>query len=239
MKPGSDINTQMLWEANFTTPVHSPQYTLVKQLSNLQVVYMIHHLGQMINCNWSLESFESAQSWKKHIGWDKAFWHSTSHVLAQALEELYPNVKLTIGPAIENGFYYDVDPEDESISDKDFKKLESKFLEIARGKHEFSLRPVSKADALVKYKEENNSFKVELIENLNDGEITFCDHDDFWVPEKLEIQVSALEIFPRAAIIHTDHVIWQSKHLPVRWPLFQWSQDNFKLESINKSLVSL
>ncbi len=109
----------------------------------------------------------------------KAFWHSSAHILAQALEKLYPGVKLTIGPAIENGFYYDVDSGDQTIREEDFKKIEDKFLELAREKADFSLREVSKADALNKYKEEGNEYKVELIENLNDGEITFCDHSDF------------------------------------------------------------
>ena len=117
-------------------------------------------------------------TWKDALG-KKAFWHSSSHVLAQALEELYPGVKLSIGPAIENGFYYDVDLGDQVISENDFKTIENKMLEIARGKHDFTIKPVSKADALQKYKEEDNSYKVELIENLNDGEITFCDHSSF------------------------------------------------------------
>jgi threonyl-tRNA synthetase len=109
----------------------------------------------------------------------KAFWHSSAHVLAEAILSFYPKAKLTIGPAIDNGFYYDVDLEDAVISDKDFKEIETKFLEIARGKHEFSIRSVSKADALSKYTAENNPYKVELIENLTDGDITFCDHSDF------------------------------------------------------------
>ena len=108
-----------------------------------------------------------------------AFRHSSSHVLAQAILQLYPGAKLTIGPAIENGFYYDVDLGDQTISDKDFKSIEDKMLEIARGKHDFSLRSVTKQEALDKYKAEGNEFKVELIENLEDGTITFCDHDDF------------------------------------------------------------
>ncbi|HZW63620.1 MAG TPA: threonine--tRNA ligase [Flavobacteriaceae bacterium] len=107
----------------------------------------------------------------------KAFWHSSAHVLAQALEELYPGVKLTIGPAIENGFYYDIDFGSHSISEKDFKTIENKMLEIARGKHEFKMRSVSKAEALQFYK--NNEYKTELIENLEDGSITFCDHSTF------------------------------------------------------------
>lgn len=108
-----------------------------------------------------------------------AFWHSTSHIVAQALEELYPGIKLTIGPAIENGFYYDVDLPEGSISEKDFQKIEQKAIEIARGKHDYKMRSVSKADALQLYKNQGNEYKVELIENLEDGTITFCDHDSF------------------------------------------------------------
>ena len=109
----------------------------------------------------------------------KAFWHSSAHILAQAIQFFYPNAKLTIGPAIENGFYYDVDFDGENISENDFKKIEDKMLEFARQKSEFKKRSISKADALAAYKAENNEFKVELIENLEDGEITFCDHSDF------------------------------------------------------------
>jgi len=109
----------------------------------------------------------------------KAFWHSSAHVLAQVILELYPNAKLTIGPPIENGFYYDFDLEGEVVSDKDFKKIENKFLEFARGKFEFKMRAASKADALSYYKEQNNEYKVELIEGLTDGDITFCDHSNF------------------------------------------------------------
>ncbi|MBU3010363.1 threonine--tRNA ligase [Polaribacter vadi] len=109
----------------------------------------------------------------------KAFWHSSAHVLAEAILSFHPNAKLTIGPAIDNGFYYDLDLGDEIISEKDFAAIEKKFLEIARGKHEFKMREVSKADALAKYKKENNQYKVELIENLTDGDITFCDHSTF------------------------------------------------------------
>ena len=109
----------------------------------------------------------------------KAFWHSTSHIMADALQQLYPGIKLTIGPAIDNGFYYDIDFGDQKISENDFKTIEDKMLEIARGKHEFSLRSVSKEDALDFYKKEGNDFKVELISNLEDGDITFCDHANF------------------------------------------------------------
>ncbi len=109
----------------------------------------------------------------------KAFWHSTSHVLAQALQELYSGIKLTIGPAIETGFYYDVDFGEHKITDADFKKIEDRILEIAREKHEFTMRSATKAEALAFYAQENNPYKTELISNLEDGTITFCDHATF------------------------------------------------------------
>jgi len=109
----------------------------------------------------------------------KALWHSTSHLLAQVLQEFYDGIQLTIGPAIENGFYYDVDFGEHKISDSDFKKIENRILEIARQKHDFKIRSASKKEALEFYKKENNPYKIELIENLEDGNITFCDHDNF------------------------------------------------------------
>jgi len=118
-------------------------------------------------------------TWRDKEG-KEAFWHSSAHVLAQTLEYLYPGVKLTIGPAIDNGFYYDVDfPDGVSVTDADFPKIEKQFMEFARQKFEFKMREVSKADALDYYKSQGNEFKVELIENLTDGDITFCDHADF------------------------------------------------------------
>ncbi|HLW33667.1 MAG TPA: threonine--tRNA ligase [Aequorivita sp.] len=117
-------------------------------------------------------------TWNNDEG-KKAFWHSSAHILAQALEELYPGIKLTIGPAIENGFYYDVDFGEHNITEKDLKEVEDKMLELARGKHEFSLREASKAEALDYYRNQGNEYKVELIENLEDGTITFCDHSTF------------------------------------------------------------
>ena len=133
----------------------------------VEVTTPLHENGSIILYTWNDKEGK------------KAFWHSSSHVVAQALEELYPGVKLTIGPAIENGFYYDVDLGDKSISEKDFPEIEKKALEIARGKHDFKMRAISKKEALTIYKEQKNEYKVELIENLEDGTITFCDHDTF------------------------------------------------------------
>ena len=109
----------------------------------------------------------------------KAFWHSSSHVMAQSIQELFPGVKLTIGPAINSGFYYDVDLGNHKISESDFEKIETRMIEICREKHDFKLRPVSKKEALEFYKQESNNYKIELINDLNDGEITFCDHSNF------------------------------------------------------------
>lgn len=117
-------------------------------------------------------------TWEDEAG-KRAFWHSSAHVLAQAILKFYPDAKLTIGPAIENGFYYDIDFGDEKFTEADFKKVEDKFLELAREKSDFRLRMASKAEALDFYKKENNPYKVEMIEALEDGTISFCDHSDF------------------------------------------------------------
>ena len=117
-------------------------------------------------------------TWNDQEG-KKAFWHSSAHVLAQALEELYPNIKLSIGPPINNGFYYDVDFGKNNFSEKDFEKVEKRMMEICKEKHSFILKNISKKDALSHYKSQKNEYKVELIENLDDGDITFCYHDSF------------------------------------------------------------
>ena len=120
----------------------------------------------------------------KLFTWDddegkKAFWHSSAHILAQTIKDIYPKSKLTIGPAIESGFYYDVDFGGNNPSENDFKKIEEKFLEFAREDNEFKMRHLSKSDALEFYKKEKNQYKIELIEDLEDGTITFCDHSNF------------------------------------------------------------
>ena len=126
--------------------------------------------------------FEDGQiqlfTWNDQQGKD-AFWHSSAHVLAQAILSLYPKAKLTIGPAIENGFYYDVDFGDHSITEKELINIEKKFLDFAKQKFEFKMRSASKKEALDFYHKNENPYKIELIENLEDGTITFCDHADF------------------------------------------------------------
>jgi len=117
-------------------------------------------------------------TWEDDEG-KQAFWHSSSHILAQTIKFFYPKCKLTIGPSIENGFYYDVDFDGDTISEKDFQKIEVKYLEYARLNSQFKMKSISKKDALDFYKKESNQYKIELIDTLDDGTITFCDHSDF------------------------------------------------------------
>jgi len=130
----------------------------------------------------STEIYENGKinffTWQNSEG-KKAFWHSSAHVLAQSILSIYPKAKLTIGPPIDSGFYYDVDFGNVSFSDNDLLALEKRFMEFASQKSEFKMRSVKKKDAIEFYKKENNSYKLELIEDLKDGEITFCDHSDF------------------------------------------------------------
>ncbi|SMO88469.1 threonine--tRNA ligase [Gracilimonas mengyeensis] len=107
------------------------------------------------------------------------FWHSSAHLLAEAIQELYPEAKFGIGPPIENGFYYDIDFGDEQVTQEDLPKIEKKFIEKARQKSEFERRNVSKEEALSHYEDKGNEYKVDLIKDLEDGNITFYTQGDF------------------------------------------------------------
>ena len=144
---------------------------------------------KVISASFNKESYEveselhsdgniKFHTWEDEEG-KQAFWHSSAHILAQTIKFFYPKCKLTIGPSIENGFYYDVDFNGDTISEKDFKKIEEKFLEFARLDSQFKMKSISKKDALDFYKKESNQYKIELINALDDGTITFCDHSDF------------------------------------------------------------
>ena len=118
------------------------------------------------------------------ITWDdiegkKTFWHSSAHLLAEAIEDMYPGTKFGIGPAIEEGFYYDIDLGEKVLSSNDFTKIEEKVLELARKKSEYKRTEVSKADALAYFTEKNDAYKLELINDLKDGEITFYQQGNF------------------------------------------------------------
>jgi threonyl-tRNA synthetase len=106
-------------------------------------------------------------------------WHSSAHILAEALESLYPGVKFGIGPPIENGFYYDVDFGDKALSQDEFEKIEAKFMELAKSGEKFVRKEVSKAEAIDFFTRKGDEYKLELIEGLQDGEITFYESGNF------------------------------------------------------------
>ena len=136
--------------------------------------------GDVWDLSRSIESDSTVAllTWKDKEG-KKTFWHSSAHLLAEALEALYDNVKFGIGPAIENGFYYDVDFGDRQISSNDFAKIEQKMIELARQKNDYVRTEVSKADATKYFTEKGDQYKLELIESLEDGSITFYQQGDF------------------------------------------------------------
>ncbi len=107
------------------------------------------------------------------------FWHSSAHLMAEAIEALYPGTKFGIGPAIETGFYYDIDMGDKSLSSEDFKKIEDKVLELARQKNEFTRSSVGKTDAIKYFTEKDDEYKLELLEGLEDGSISFYQQGNF------------------------------------------------------------
>ena len=108
-----------------------------------------------------------------------AFWHSSAHLMAEALQELYPGIKFGIGPAIENGFYYDVDPGTAVIKEADLATIEAKMLELAGRKEAIVRNDISKADALKKFQDKGDEYKVELINDLADGTITLYSQGNF------------------------------------------------------------
>lgn len=148
---------------------------LAKESLSARFNEKIIELSTPLNEDGKIEFF----TWDSPEG-KQAFWHSSAHVLAQALTKLFPGIKLTIGPAIENGFYYDIDLNGHSISDKDIPLIEKKFMELAAGNKDFRMRESTREEAIRYYQQENNPYKLEIIKDLGAEEkITFCDHDDF------------------------------------------------------------
>ncbi len=133
---------------------------------------------------WDLTRPITADAAVKLFKWDDAegkhaFWHSSAHLLAEALQELYPGVKFGIGPAIENGFYYDIDPNGNTITAADFGKIEAKMIELAQRKEEIKRADISKADALKLFGDRGEEYKCELISELEDGHITTYTQGNF------------------------------------------------------------
>lgn len=117
-------------------------------------------------------------TWNDEDG-KSTFWHSSAHLMAEALETLYPGVKFWVGPPVENGFYYDVDTNGQSISQDDFAKIEEKMLELARQKNIYERIPKSKSEAIAYFSEKGDEYKLDLLNNLEDGSITFYKQGNF------------------------------------------------------------
>ena len=135
---------------------------------------VIYDLDRPIRENASVRLLKWEDDEAKHV-----FWHSTSHLMAEALEALYPGVKFGIGPAIENGFYYDVDFGDRQITESDLKQIEDKMIELARSKETYVRKEVSKEEALKTFSEKGDEYKCELIGELEDGTISFYTNGNF------------------------------------------------------------
>lgn len=136
--------------------------------------------GQVIDATLPLKNDCKMQllTWNDTEG-KSTMWHSSAHVMAEAIQFYYPGVKLAIGPPITNGFYYDVDFMDYSISEKDLEKIEIKMKELAKEKNPFVRKEISKADAIAYFKEKQDPYKLELLEGLEDGNITFYTQGNF------------------------------------------------------------
>ena len=134
----------------------------------------IYDVTRPINEDAAIRLHKWEDTEAKHV-----FWHSSSHLLAAALEALYPGVKFGIGPAVETGFYYDVDFGDKNLVEADLKAIEEKMIELARQKNPFVRTEVSKEDALKTFTEKGDEYKCELISELEDGTITFYTNGDF------------------------------------------------------------
>lgn len=124
------------------------------------------------------DSLVKLLTWNDEDG-KATFWHSSAHLLAEALEALYPGIKFGTGPSIEKGFYYDVDLGGQTISQEDFPKIEAKMLELARQKNEYIRKPICKADALEYFTKKGDEYKLELIDGLEDGSITLYEQGGF------------------------------------------------------------
>jgi threonyl-tRNA synthetase len=136
--------------------------------------------GQVWDASRSIEQDASVKllTWNDLKG-KATFWHSSAHLMAEALEALYPGTKFGIGPAIETGFYYDVDFGDREFSSDEFKQIEDKILELAKTREEFIRKPVSKADAIEYFTEKDDEYKLDLLKDLPDGSITFYTQGNF------------------------------------------------------------
>lgn len=136
--------------------------------------------GEVWDASRSIEDNATLQllTWDDKEG-KSTFWHSSAHLMAEALEALYPGIKFGIGPPVDNGFYYDVDTGDRQLSTNDFAAIEAKMTELARAKSDYKRRDVSKEEAIRYFEEKGDEYKIELLQDLADGSITFYEQGNF------------------------------------------------------------
>ncbi len=153
---------------------HSLSPQLAREVLAAEVNEQEWDLTRPIDSDATLRLFKWDDPEGKH-----AFWHSSAHLLAEALQELFPSVKFGIGPAIENGFYYDIDPNGHNITSADFPAIEAKMLELARRDEKIVRADIAKADALKQFGDRGEEYKCELISELEDGHITTYTQGNF------------------------------------------------------------
>ena len=147
---------------------------LAQEVLAVSVNDKVYDLQRPINedCTIKLHKWEDQEA-------KQTFWHSSSHLMAEALQSLFPGIKFGIGPSIETGFYYDVDLGDKTITEADLKKIEDKMIELARQKETFVRKDITKAEAMATYTEKGDEYKCDLIKDLEDGTITFYTNGSF------------------------------------------------------------
>ena len=128
----------------------------------------VHDLNRELQFDCTLQLL----TWNDDDG-RSTYWHSSAHLLAEALEDMYPGIKFGIGPPIENGFYYDVDLGDRTISSDDFSKIEEKMKSLAKSNSTYNRKEIGKQDAIDYFKDKGDEYKLDLLDGLEDGTITF------------------------------------------------------------------
>lgn len=163
-------------------PKGTDAYSIAKSISEglARVIIAAKVNGKVVELNRPIteDSTLSLLKWEDKEG-KSTFWHSSAHLFAEALESLYPGVKFGIGPAIDNGFYYDVDLDGKKLSVEDLNTIEKKMQELAKKESQFNRKEVSKAEALEYFTQKGDPYKLELINELTDGDITFYSQGDF------------------------------------------------------------
>lgn len=163
-------------------PIGTDAYSIAKSISEglARVIIAAKVNGKVVELNRPImeDSTLSLLKWEDKEG-KSTFWHSSAHLFAEALESLYPGVKFGIGPAIDNGFYYDVDLDGKKLSVEDLNTIEKKMQELAKKESQFNRKEVSKAEAIEYFTQKGDPYKLELINELNDGDITFYSQGDF------------------------------------------------------------